>query len=101
MCVVTPNLYGPEQLDALRAVFDDVLSVIGDKYVMSRDDLAKLIIALAADGGATDRDEIDISQMSEEAVATIARLSQRNIWPRDALLNEFSSWNERDKWLAA
>jgi hypothetical protein len=83
MCAVTPNVYGPEQLDALQVVFDDVLSVISDKYVMSRDDLAKLILALSANGGATDRYEIDIPRMSEEALATIARLAQPNIWPRD------------------
>ena len=33
MCVVTPNVYGPKQLDALNTVFEDVLSVIGDKYL--------------------------------------------------------------------
>jgi hypothetical protein len=101
MSVATPNVYGPGQIAGLQGVFEQVWAAIGYARVVSRDDLAKLIVALAADGGAEDRNEIDVEKMSEEVLATVVRLMQHEAWSGQSRLRAFNSMRVSDNWATA
>ncbi|NOT70790.1 MAG: hypothetical protein HOP09_05685 [Hyphomicrobium sp.] len=82
MTAKMPNCYCPEQVRALQAVFDGVWLLLSEADVMSRNDLASLIFALAADGGADDSDEINVDQLSQETLQCVVQLSKERIRSR-------------------
>lgn len=90
MTIATPNVYTPIQVRALQSVFDQVWSEIGYTQALSEEALAKLIVALAADGGAEDRVEIDVEHMSREALVTVVRVLQNNALRNQTRLSTYS-----------
>ena len=84
MTALMPNIYTPKQLEALQAAFDQVCQRVPNNCSLSREDLAQLIVALAADGGAQDRSEIDADELACEAMASVVEAAdsqkQRDTW---------------------
>jgi hypothetical protein len=101
MSAAMPNVYGPAQLAALQDAFDYARSEIGSPRLVSRRDLAKLIMALAAGGGAGDHDAIDAEELAEEAFTAVVRLRQHHAWPGQSRLTAFRSLTVSDNWAMA
>ncbi|NOT72631.1 MAG: hypothetical protein HOP09_15550 [Hyphomicrobium sp.] len=82
MSATKAKTYGPEQLSALQAVFDNVWRQLSGTSGISRNDLARLIFELAAGQGGGSDDDIKEHQMSRDALQRVAQLRQLDVWTR-------------------
>ena len=73
MSAIISNTYGPEQLLALQAVFDRAWLQISDSHDISRNDLARSIFALTANGRMSSDGEIDAQGLFAAVRETLSR----------------------------